>query len=49
VIGFGIHCSAAQFANAYPIGTPVDLDSLGKSTLKGVIKQLELRDTRRVA
>ena len=49
VIGFGIHCSAAQFATAYPIGTPVDLGSLGKSTLKGVIKQLELRDTRRVA
>ena len=49
VIGFGIYCSADKFASAYPIGTPVDLNSLGKSTLKGVIKQLELRDTRRVA
>lgn len=49
VIGFGIYVNAQQFADAYPIGAPVTLDSLGKSTLKGVIKQLESRDTRRVA
>lgn len=49
VIGFGIYCNAREFADAYPIGAPVTLDNIGKSTLKGVIKQLELRDDRRVA
>lgn len=49
VIGFGIGCSAKEFAQAYPVGCPVSLDSLHKSGLKNVIKQLELRDTRRAA
>lgn len=49
VIGFGIHCDRDQFADAYPIGSPVDLHSLHKSALKGVIKQLDARDHRRVA
>jgi hypothetical protein len=48
VIGFGIYCGAAQFARAYPVGSPVSLDSLHKTGLKGVIKQLESRDQRRV-
>ena len=49
VIGFGIGCGARDFAEAYPVGCPVTLDSLHKSGLKNVIKQLELRDTRRAA
>lgn len=48
VIGFGIYASAKDFARAYPVGSPVSLDSLHKTGLKGVVKQLESRDQRRV-
>ena len=48
VIGFGIGASAKDFARAYPVGSPVSLDSLHKTGLKGVVKQLESRDQRRV-
>lgn len=48
VIGFGIYAQAATFAKAYPVGSPVSLDTLHKSGLKGVIKQLDARDQRRV-
>jgi cobalamin biosynthesis protein CobT len=49
IVGFGIGCDPRQFNTVYPIGTAVTLDTMGKSTLKGVIKQLELRGERRVA
>ena len=48
VIGFGIHIDARRFARAYPVGSPVSLDSLHKTGLKGIVKQLESRDQRRV-
>jgi hypothetical protein len=49
VIGFGIYCNPQEFADAYPIGAPVRLYDLHKTALKGVIKQLDSRDQRRVA
>jgi hypothetical protein len=49
VVGFGIGCDPPVFNKVYPIGTAVTMDTMGKSTLKGVIKQLELRGERRVA
>lgn len=49
VIGFGIGTSAEMFSRAYSIGCPVRLHDLHKSALKGVVQQLERRDTRRVA
>lgn len=49
VIGFGINTCADLFARAYSIGCPVRLHDLHRSALKGVVQQLEKRDTRRVA
>lgn len=49
VIGFGIGIDAKSFSEAYEVGCPVDLNSLQGAALKGVIKQLEKRDYRRVA
>jgi len=48
VIGFGIDAQPKTFAKAYPVGSPVNIDTLHKSGLKGVIKQLDARDQRRV-
>ena len=49
VIGFGIRTRAEQFERAYAIGCPVSLDELHRAALKGVVQQLEKRDSRRVA
>lgn len=49
VIGFGIGIDAESFSKAYEVGCPVDLNSMQGTALKGVIKQLEKRDYRRVA
>lgn len=48
VIGFGVGTYAKDFARAYAVGCPVSAESLHKTSLKTVIKQLEARDTRRV-
>jgi hypothetical protein len=48
VIGFGIEVHPEVFARAYPLGSPVSLNSLHKTGLKSIIKQLELRDKRRI-
>jgi hypothetical protein len=48
VIGLGIDCRASDLAQAYSVGCPVSMDTIHKSGLKTVIKQLEMRDVRRV-
>ena len=48
VIGLGIDCRASDLAQAYSLGCPVSMDTIHKTGLTTVIKQLERRDTRRV-
>lgn len=50
IIGFGIGCWGKQFGEVYALGSPVmSLDTLHTTALKAVVKQLDLRDTRRAA
>lgn len=49
IIGFGINCSDHQFRMVYECGSPVSMSTLHKSALKSIARQLESRDTRRVA